>query len=43
MFGLIPFFRSTIGKKVLMAVSGLFLFAFCVFLARPRVANPEAG
>jgi succinate dehydrogenase / fumarate reductase cytochrome b subunit len=30
MFGLIPFFRSTIGKKVLMAVSGLFLFAFCV-------------
>jgi succinate dehydrogenase / fumarate reductase cytochrome b subunit len=30
MFGLIPFFRSTIGKKVLMAVSGVFLFAFCV-------------
>ena len=30
MFGLIPFFRSTIGKKVLMAVAGLFLFAFCV-------------
>jgi succinate dehydrogenase / fumarate reductase cytochrome b subunit len=30
MFGLIPFFRSTIGKKVLMAASGLFLFAFCV-------------
>jgi succinate dehydrogenase / fumarate reductase cytochrome b subunit len=30
MFGLIPFFRSTIGKKVLMAVSGLLLFAFCV-------------
>jgi succinate dehydrogenase / fumarate reductase cytochrome b subunit len=30
MFGFIPFFRSSIGKKVLMAVSGLFLFAFCV-------------
>ena len=30
MFGLIPFFRSTIGKKVLMAVSGVLLFAFCV-------------
>ena len=47
MFGLIPFFRSTIGKKVLMAVSGLFLFAFCVehvtgallFLKGPEAIN----
>ena len=30
MFGLIPFFRSTVGKKVLMAASGVLLFAFCV-------------
>jgi succinate dehydrogenase / fumarate reductase cytochrome b subunit len=30
MFGFVQFFRSTIGKKVLMAVSGVFLFAFCV-------------
>jgi succinate dehydrogenase / fumarate reductase, cytochrome b subunit len=30
MFGLLPFFRSTIGKKVLMAVSGFFLFLFAV-------------
>lgn len=30
MFGLVPFLRSTIGMKVLMALSGFFLFAFAV-------------
>jgi succinate dehydrogenase / fumarate reductase, cytochrome b subunit len=30
MFGLVPFLRSTIGKKVLMALSGFFLLAFAV-------------
>jgi len=47
MFGLIPFFRSTIGKKVLMAASGIFLFLFCVehvagtllFLKGPAAIN----
>jgi succinate dehydrogenase / fumarate reductase cytochrome b subunit len=47
MFGLLPFLRSTIGKKVLMAVSGFFLFCFAVehvvgtllFLKGPNAIN----
>jgi succinate dehydrogenase / fumarate reductase, cytochrome b subunit len=47
MFGLVPFLRSTIGKKVLMALSGFFLLAFAVehvvgtmlFLKGPAAIN----
>ncbi len=47
MFGLVPFLRSTIGKKVLMALSGFFLLVFAVahvagtmmFLKGPEAIN----